>query len=227
MSLLPKHQCTLPGAAQSPDFKTASKRPRGVVRTKLLDAAERLFGQNGVEGVSLREIALAAGQRNVSAVNYYFKDKQGLVEELINDRFAEVEAGRQHFIEGAGDLNTCVTAVLLKFLWQPIVDLCARRGGNWFIQFHLSYLLHNSEEKHPFMTMPDHYPASGKLLAALQVRSSHLPLEQYRYRLGLIFMMFWVAISRYDTEAAGHDWATANPLVEPIKVGVAALAAPA
>jgi AcrR family transcriptional regulator len=227
MPLLPEHQRTLAGAVQRPDFKAGSKRPRGVVRRKLLDAAERLFGENGVEGVSLREIALAAGQRNVSAVNYYFKDKHGLVQDLINDRFAEVEAGRLQLIEGAGDLNICVTAVLLKFLWQPIVALCARRGGNWFIQFHLSYLLHNSEEKHPFITMPDHYPASRKLLAALQVRSAHLPLEQYRYRLGLIFMMFWVAMSRYDTEAAGHDWATADPLTEPIKVGVAALAAPA
>ena len=197
------------------------------MRTKLLDAAERLFGQRGVEGVSLREIGLAAGQRNVSAAIYHFKDKQGLVEDLIEDRFAEVEAGRQQLIEKAGNLNDYSSALLLESLWKPIVDLCARRGGSWFIQFHLSYLLHNLEEKHPFTMMPDHYPATSQLLAALHARSSHLPFEQFRYRLGLIFVMFWMAISRYDTEAAGHDWATLDPLTEPIKVGVAALAAPA
>ena len=134
MPLSPEPQPTLPGEDQGLDLTSRSKRPRGLVRTKLLDVAERLFGQYGVEGVSLREIALVAGQRNVSAVQYYFKDKQVLVEELIKDRFAEVEAGRQHLIEQTGDLNTCVSAVLLKFLWEPIVDLCARRGGSWFIQ---------------------------------------------------------------------------------------------
>jgi hypothetical protein len=107
------------------------------------------------------------------------------------------------------------------------VELCERSGGNWFIQFHLSYLLHNSEEKHPFITMPDHYPATNQLLSALHARSSHLPFEQYRYRLGLVFTMFWMAISRHDAEAIGHDWATLNPLTEPIKVGVASLGAPA
>jgi AcrR family transcriptional regulator len=227
MPFSPKQQSTLPNASLNLDLRSGNKRPRGLVRTKLLDTAERLFGQHGVEGVSLREIALAAGQRNVSAVNYYFKDKQGLVEELISDRFLQVETGRQNLIDGAADLNSCECSDLLTFLWQPIVDLCARRGGNWFIQFHLSYLLHNSDEKHPFITMPDQFPASSKLLGALQVHSSHLPLEQYRYRLGLIFMMFWMALSRYDAEAAGQDWATINPLTEPIKVGVAALAAPA
>ena len=227
MSLFPELQGVPLEAGDNPDVKPAAKRPRGVVRTKLLDAAERLFGQSGVEGVSLREIALAAGQRNVSAVNYYFRDKPGIVDELINDRFAEVEAGRRKLIDEFGDLDNCAIAVLFKFLWQPIIDLCVRRGGNWFIQFHLSYHLHNCREKHPFTTVPDHYPASKKLLAALQLRCSHLPPEQYRYRVGLVFTMLWTAISRYDTDAAGHDWATLNPLTEPIRVGVAAMTAPA
>ena len=46
-------------------------------RGELLDAAERLIAEHGFE-VPLREIAVAAGQRNNSAVNYYFRTQQDL-----------------------------------------------------------------------------------------------------------------------------------------------------
>jgi AcrR family transcriptional regulator len=47
-------------------------------------AAEQPFAENGVDGVSLREIAVAAGQRNNSAAQYHFGTKQGLVEAVFD-----------------------------------------------------------------------------------------------------------------------------------------------
>ena len=47
-------------------------------RERLLDAAERLWGERGVEAVSLREIRLEAGQRNSSALQFHFGDRDGL-----------------------------------------------------------------------------------------------------------------------------------------------------
>ena len=38
------------------------------IRELLLRTAERLYGERGLNGVSLREIGREAGQRNVSAV---------------------------------------------------------------------------------------------------------------------------------------------------------------
>ena len=43
-------------------------------RTVLLDVAEKLFAQFGVEGVSVRDIAKEAGA-NLGAVNYHFESK--------------------------------------------------------------------------------------------------------------------------------------------------------
>ena len=51
-------------------------------RNRILDAAELLYGDRGVDGVSLREIRLAAGQRNSSALQYHFGDASGLLRAL-------------------------------------------------------------------------------------------------------------------------------------------------
>src|SRR4051794_28452532 len=51
-------------------------------RNHLLDTAERLFGERGVKGVSLREIRLTAGARNTAAIQFHFGDREGLLQAL-------------------------------------------------------------------------------------------------------------------------------------------------
>ena len=60
---------------------------------ELLLVAERLFSAHGVAGVSTREIARAAGQKNHSAVAYHFGSKEGLAEELFIDGIARFNQG--------------------------------------------------------------------------------------------------------------------------------------
>lgn len=60
-------------------------------RTRLLVAAERLVAERGVD-VPLREVALAAGQRNNSAVHYHFGSREGLLEAVLAWRLAPVNA---------------------------------------------------------------------------------------------------------------------------------------
>lgn len=52
-------------------------------RVDLLRSAERLIAERGVDMVSLREIAAAAGQRNHSAALYHFGDKRTLLNALL------------------------------------------------------------------------------------------------------------------------------------------------
>lgn len=47
--------------------------------------ARRLFAERGVDGVTIREIAMAAGQKNHGAVGYHFGSKEELVREIILD----------------------------------------------------------------------------------------------------------------------------------------------
>jgi len=65
--------------------------PRFDTRLALMRAAEQLFAQQGVDRVSLREIAIAAGQRNVSAATYHFGSKRELIETILERHSVPVQ----------------------------------------------------------------------------------------------------------------------------------------
>jgi AcrR family transcriptional regulator len=70
-------------------------------KTRILDAAEKLFGQSGFDATSLRDITTAA-QVNLAAVNYHFQSKDSLIEAVIERRFAPVNRRRIAMLEAAG-----------------------------------------------------------------------------------------------------------------------------
>lgn len=70
----------------SQDNKT-NKESKKSVQDRLLDAAEKLFCENGFEGTSIRDIA-ATAECNIAAVNYYFGGKDKLY----------IEVWRRHLI---------------------------------------------------------------------------------------------------------------------------------
>jgi len=68
-------------------------------RDAILDAAEALFGRFGPEGVSLRQIASAAGSANHSAVHYHFKNKEGLLDGIFDRRLTSLEKRRSMLLD--------------------------------------------------------------------------------------------------------------------------------
>jgi AcrR family transcriptional regulator len=58
---------------------------QGDRRTRLREIALDLFGRQGVQRTSTREILKAAGLRNPSAISYHFGSKAGLVEDIVAD----------------------------------------------------------------------------------------------------------------------------------------------
>lgn len=67
-------------------------------RARLLDAAERLIATQG-PSVPLRQIVLAAGQRNNSAVAYHFGSREGLLEAVWDRRTEIVNRERAQMLE--------------------------------------------------------------------------------------------------------------------------------
>jgi AcrR family transcriptional regulator len=77
-------------------------------RQALVEQAERLFAERGIEGVSLRDVCAAAGQRNHSAAQYHFGDRAGLVVAVYEARMTIVEGHRRELmaaLEADGRLN--------------------------------------------------------------------------------------------------------------------------
>lgn len=56
--------------------------------------ARRLFAQHGVDGVTVRQIVTASGQKNGGSLHYYFRTKEALIHELIVDTAELIEARR-------------------------------------------------------------------------------------------------------------------------------------
>ena len=60
-------------------------KPRSEAAQHLKQIACRLFAERGVDGVTVREIAEAAGQKNHAAVGYHFGSKEALIREIVLD----------------------------------------------------------------------------------------------------------------------------------------------
>jgi len=104
-------------------------------RVALIEAAEQLFAERGIESVSLRDIAAAAGQRNNSAAQYHFGDREGLVAAVFAHRMAIVNQRRHARLDeleavgSAGDLHAVLDATV-----GPLVEVVDETGG-WYARF--------------------------------------------------------------------------------------------
>ncbi len=95
-------------------------------RERLLEAAERLFGQRGYAGASVRDVTAAAAC-NIAAVNYHFGGKRNLYIEMFHRRLAAIREHRVGSIreamrhaKGPRALETVLEAFASAFL-EPLV----------------------------------------------------------------------------------------------------------
>jgi AcrR family transcriptional regulator len=61
--------------------------------------ALKLFAERGIDGVTVRQIADAAGQKNHAALTYYFGSKDQLVRELIVDGARAIDERRNTWLD--------------------------------------------------------------------------------------------------------------------------------
>lgn len=67
-------------------------------RLLILLKAEELFAERGIEAVPMRDIGIAAGQKNNVAVQYHFRDRENLVREIIAYRSQVSESIRAELL---------------------------------------------------------------------------------------------------------------------------------
>lgn len=67
----------------------------------LKSVALRLFAERGIDGVTVRQIAEAAGQKNHAAITYHFGSKEALIRELIVDGARTIDRRRNVALDRA------------------------------------------------------------------------------------------------------------------------------
>lgn len=101
-------------------------KPRRNAREDILNTAERLFAENGIENVSLRAINAEAGY-SAAALHYHFRSRDKLLEALLLDRQQPVLALRTELLESlASDpepsLESLARALVLPFARLVLED---------------------------------------------------------------------------------------------------------
>lgn len=84
-------------------------------RDRVLDAAERLFAEQGYAATSLRSI-VAAADVNLAAIHYYFRSKEALLEAVVIRRAAPANCERLRLLEKCKTEARSKTPTLEKLL---------------------------------------------------------------------------------------------------------------
>lgn len=95
-------------------------------RERLLDTAERLFGEKGIRETSLRDIT-AEAKANLAAVNYHFGSKEGLLRAVLARRIDPLNQERLRLLDAyeseTGDAPVSLDNILHAFT-SPSITLC-------------------------------------------------------------------------------------------------------
>lgn len=90
--------------------------------TRLLDAAERLFGEHGFDGVGMRALATEA-KVNLGAATYHFHSKENLYIETFLRRFRATNTERLrllHEAEGEADGQPLEVEKIVECMVRPV-----------------------------------------------------------------------------------------------------------
>jgi len=118
-------------------------------RKRIIDTAEKLFADKGVEATSLLDITKAAEQKNRSALQYHFKNKDGMLHAVLDKHalgIAEKRTSMLDELETGGDYSLYD---LIGTLVQPMAaQLDNQDGGREFLKIHSELM--NSERYRNF-----------------------------------------------------------------------------
>ncbi|MEO0817965.1 MAG: TetR family transcriptional regulator [Pseudomonadota bacterium] len=112
------------------------KTRRQDTKAALMRAAERLFAEKGLGGVSVRDITLAAGARNQSALHYHFGGMSELISEVFAHRYRAIEdARRKRLAEMAAAGTDGDILKLMEAAVSPLLEACHEEDGRLYARF--------------------------------------------------------------------------------------------
>lgn len=106
--------------------------------------ALKLFAERGVNGVTVRQIAEAAGQKNHAALTYHFGSKEALIREMIVDGARAIDARRNAALDRANAAGGPRTVLdVMAILVETSVDPDPPEWGECYNRFVVGLQLSN------------------------------------------------------------------------------------
>jgi AcrR family transcriptional regulator len=155
--------------------------PRGeATRTRILDSAEYLFSEHGINGASLRAIVAHAGV-NTAAVHYHFGSKKGLLEAVFARRIIPIAEERLKLLAECrdGDARPPLLEQIIAAFLEP--GMRGSHGGATFARLRARMAADASDETRALMARYFDQ-SSAQFLAALADALPHLPPRDLHWR---------------------------------------------
>jgi AcrR family transcriptional regulator len=152
-------------------------------KDKILDAAERLFGEQGYAETSLRHIIADAGV-NLAAIHYHFGSKEDLLLNLVRRRAEPINQARlaalDRFEAEAGSEPVGLEKILEAFL-APAAEAAVRHPE----LVRLMGRMH-AEGIMPAGIKSEFEPTVSRFIAAARRALPDLPKQEFFWRLGAV-----------------------------------------
>jgi AcrR family transcriptional regulator len=156
-------------------------------KTRLLDTAERLFAQHGIEATSLRIITREAGV-NLAAVNYHFQSKEALLHAVIGRRLDPVNQRRLAMLdacEAAAGNGPLPPHQVLDALLRPVLEMLATPAKEFAPMMSRIFTESSDLTEKVFQKHLAH--VSARFFAAFERAIPHLPRKELFWRLLFTF----------------------------------------
>lgn len=195
---------------------------RDVTRIALIEAAESLFAEAGVEGVSTRQIGAAIGSSNTNVVAYHFGSKEALIEAVCRHRLPAIDRRRRELLDQAGVSANLVE--LVRIFALPLYEQVDASGRHSFARF-LAGLERSGMMLARGLLVPD-FPETERLIARMaELLPSDIALRvDQRLRLAISPIIAALQIIDWETKPGSAE---AKALFDnSIAMAAAAMAAP-
>ncbi|WP_062270817.1 TetR/AcrR family transcriptional regulator [Endozoicomonas arenosclerae] len=162
-------------AAESLKTTPSSKGTRDII----LDTAERLMAERGIDSVSLNEIVRESKQKNASALQYHFGNKEGLVKAIYDKHKPGIEVRRKELFNQLDDEPSLLD--LVEVLALPMIEEIDNPDGGMNYLLFLSRIRYHQVnpqlEKNARQS-----PVLVKLSKMISSHLSHLPEPEQELR---------------------------------------------
>jgi len=202
--------------------------PRLDSRTRMIVVGEALFAKDGIDGVSLRQVAAKAGQKNHHAVQYHFNSREGLVQAIFDYRMEQMDRHRLDMLQAAekdGRLENPRT--IADIIFVPQLEVISELGDFSYANFLCQYLLRNSDAE--FGRFGGNLPEGlTRVLGLLRSRLDFLSDGAAQRRLITACFMFLNLLAVYtrDLESGRANEEFSDALEDTMRQIVAALFLP-
>ncbi|WP_157219821.1 TetR/AcrR family transcriptional regulator [Flavisphingomonas formosensis] len=173
-------------------MKTARRDDRGAAaRDAIIDAAEALFGEYGIDRVSLRQISTAAGGANNFAVQYHFGDRETLIRAVFEKRLPEIERMREAmFAKAEAEQRLGDPRMVAEILFRPSVEIRNGAGKRSYAAFLLSLSFSQDGLNGRFGTVSNLAPLAARAAALMAKAAPQVSPDLIAQRLALAPALF-------------------------------------